>query len=455
MMSCTWSVLLKSFVICGLTVLCSVHSIANAQLLVADRATGQITKYDALTGDYQGVLVSGDPAVNGGLFAPSAMTIGPNNELYIASLFGPERGGSVLRYDINSGEFLGNFVEGLTNGPSGLLYNAERDEMLVSTLGNFDSDLILRYKASTGEFLSNVGEGTGMSGRSGIGYGPDGNLYASSFANGEFFTGAVLQFDGDSLAPLGSFALEPFLSGASGFQFRPTEDDGAYQLDLVGLFSNNVARFNLATTDGELAVESQSVLISEGLDFPSAIADLGDGTMIVTSLGNDNPETGDLRPGSIGRFDVASGDFIDTFIAAGGEGSLAQPSAILLLPAAGGLDCNGDGVVDVLDLSCVCGIGVDDKNSLLTELNLINGDFDANGEVGFTDFLLLSKAFGTEADYSEGDMDCNGIVEFADFLAFSANFGQTSAVAASVPEPSSISLLLLGMLFLRRNRRRS
>ncbi len=427
---------MKPFLLTVAIVFSILSSLASGQLLVGDRATNQITQYDSLTGEFQGILVSGDQAVNGGLAGPSAMTIGPNNELFVASL-----GGSVLRYDVETGDFLGTFVDGLQFvGPSGLAYNAEQDELLVSTLGNFDSDVILRYRASTGEFLSNVGEGTGMSGRTALGYGPDGDLYASSFANGEFFTGAVLRFDGESLAPEGSFALEPFLSGASGFQFRPAEGDGAYQLDLVGLFSSNVARFNLETIDGELAVESQSLLISEGLVFPSDITDLGDGTLIVTNIGNDDPAMGALVSGSIGRFDVASGDFIDTFIASGGEGNITQPSSILLLSSSS----------DEVN----CSDGIDAKNSMLAELNLIDGDFDADGEVGFTDFLLLSKSFGLEADYTSGDIDCNGTVEFADFLAFSNNFGQTSAAAASVPEPDSISLLLLGMLVLRRKRRR-
>lgn len=50
-------------------------------------------------------------------------------------------------------------------------------------------------------------------------------------------------------------------------------------------------------------------------------------------------------------------------------------------------------------------------------------DFDASGEVGFSDFLLFAIAFGTtDATF---DLDGNGIVGFSDFLTFAGFFGQT------------------------------
>lgn len=58
---------------------------------------------------------------------------------------------------------------------------------------------------------------------------------------------------------------------------------------------------------------------------------------------------------------------------------------------------------------------------------VLPGDADANGEVDFSDFLIMSRHFGTEVEggFLEGDFDLNGVVEFPDFLVLSRHFGQT------------------------------
>jgi hypothetical protein len=82
------------------------------------------------------------------------------------------------------------------------------------------------------------------------------------------------------------------------------------------------------------------------------------------------------------------------------------------------------------------------------------GDLDGNGAVEFADFLILSANFGTDvADHTQGDIDCSGDVAFADFLVLSSNFGTTTA-ASSVPEPSGIMLIALGLLACQQIRRR-
>ena len=116
-------------------------------------------------------------------------------------------------------------------------------------------------------------------------------------------------------------------------------------------------------------------------------------------------------------------------------------------------DCNGDGVVDAGDLACVD--TQDNLNSLLGDLGLLAGDLDGNGDVGFPDFLVLSANFGQAVgSYVDGDIDLSGTVEFPDFLTLSANFGKTaSATAAAVPEPSSLMMVLLGVVGLMLRRR--
>jgi hypothetical protein len=87
-------------------------------------------------------------------------------------------------------------------------------------------------------------------------------------------------------------------------------------------------------------------------------------------------------------------------------------------------------------------------------------DIDGDGTVGFSDFLILSNAFGTNVDgagHLQGDLDCSGDVAFADFLVLSNAFGQSAAgEASSVPEPSGLALLAFaGLLggWVRRRRR--
>ena len=54
-------------------------------------------------------------------------------------------------------------------------------------------------------------------------------------------------------------------------------------------------------------------------------------------------------------------------------------------------------------------------------------DFDQDGEVGFSDFLILSLNFGkTEARFADGDADGDQEVTFADFLVLSEHFGRKS-----------------------------
>lgn len=60
-------------------------------------------------------------------------------------------------------------------------------------------------------------------------------------------------------------------------------------------------------------------------------------------------------------------------------------------------------------------------------------DLDEDGEVGFSDFLILSGAFGQPADPagSGADIDGSGVVDFADFLRLSGAFGQQSGATAA------------------------
>lgn len=116
------------------------------------------------------------------------------------------------------------------------------------------------------------------------------------------------------------------------------------------------------------------------------------------------------------------------------------------------IDCNSDRKIDLDDLSCVCGESGASLEQVLDAMNLVKGDTDGDGSVGFSDFLELSRKFGLPGDYLDGDLDCDGTITFGDFLILSGNFGTTVDLAShSVPEPCAHHLLLIvGAAFCRR-----
>lgn|GEM_PF-2158717 len=94
------------------------------------------------------------------------------------------------------------------------------------------------------------------------------------------------------------------------------------------------------------------------------------------------------------------------------------------------------------------------------------GDFNLDGETDLADFLILSDSFNEsfEAPHSffNGDGNLDGEVSLADFFVFRRAFQEAAAVSAasastaSVPEPSSHTLVVLAVLVLTRclNRKR-
>jgi hypothetical protein len=102
----------------------------------------------------------------------------------------------------------------------------------------------------------------------------------------------------------------------------------------------------------------------------------------------------------------------------------------------------------------------------------LNGDTNLDGKVDFSDFLNFQNGFGRSAPWQLGDFNHDGLVNFSDFLLFQNGFGRSmpgagstfitteqraevAAFAASVPEPASIGLVMVGGLALLMRPRRS
>jgi hypothetical protein len=77
-------------------------------------------------------------------------------------------------------------------------------------------------------------------------------------------------------------------------------------------------------------------------------------------------------------------------------------------------------------------------------------DFNRDGKVSFPDYLILEANFGRTGRTSyTGDATNDGKVTFADYLILEAQFGHTA-----VPEPASVTLLILGGMLLMQKRLR-
>ena len=148
------------------------------------------------------------PVGSGGMFSPSGLTFGPDNNLYVVNNRGflPH---NVLRFDGRTGAFIDVFATGLSVpqdvifGPDGNLYVSDG---VANSVRRFDG----RTGASMGQFVA-AGSG-GLNGPVGMAFGPTGDLYVASA-----FTDSVMQFDGRT----GSFVRQ--FSSLDGIGRTPTD----------------------------------------------------------------------------------------------------------------------------------------------------------------------------------------------------------------------------------------
>jgi hypothetical protein len=95
-------------------------------------------------------------------------------------------------------------------------------------------------------------------------------------------------------------------------------------------------------------------------------------------------------------------------------------------------------------------------------LNRVLGDYNDNGVVDAGDYVVWRKTFGTTGEGLKADSNNDNVVNEIDFTAWRQNFGNFglsyspasgASLGSSIPEPSSVYLVVIALLAWRRKTR--
>lgn len=285
---------------------------------------------------------------------------------------------------------------------------------------------------------------------------------------GEDFIVAATTDDELNFAP-GTYAIS-FGSDDGGYlTVKPTEGtfafDAEFNTDGDGVLDDTIL-FNgtrgIAATCGEFTVGSDGM--SAHIESAMFERSGGDGYEISIAAGG-------CVPFGNGFFQLLSDNSIANDA---GTGFLVTTGTPVPNPSDGlPCDLDADGDCDQADIDMLYAGGTDAAgiDAWLTQASAADnpykadaadtyvlGDTNLNGDVDSSDLGLLLNNFGKTGDaaatWNGGDLNASGGVDSGDLGLLLNNFGSTSA-AATVPEPSAISLLFVAALSMLGLRRRS
>lgn len=209
-----------------------------------------------------------------------------------------------------------------------------------------------------------------------------------------------------------------------------------------------IATGTAGTAAGLLALDA-SLLTIDG------VLDLGSGATLSFELAGTTKADGTGGSGQYGAIDVLSASL---------DGSLEVALSDGFVPAAGDqFDLiSSTGIIsDAFVATSLPSLSGGLSWNLLQSTNLLrlevlgsalDGDFNADGDIDGTDFLVWQRGYGalSGANKTQGDADLDGDVDQADLGIWESTYGTTSTLQslgtlAVVPEPVTLTLVILSV----------
>lgn len=257
-----------------------------------------------------------------------------------------------------------------------------------------------------------------------------------SASNGSLNTGASVPL-GAIYNPLaGAFGS----SGDLSFRYNSTENtlvDGIVRY--TGTTVNNLLlQIDPTTGQARLRNTSATTVDIDGYSITSAAASLSVAGW--NSLDEQNAAGGDWV-----QFGNATSSFVGELKTS--EGTTLSPGASFSL----GSLFNVSGAQDLVFQFTLNAPGSPIVGEVVYEpITALTADFDVDGAVDGTDFLIWQRGFGVNsgAQRADGDANGDGAVNGSDLALWKAQFGSAAALptAASVPEPSASVILGIALV---------
>lgn len=289
----------------------------------------------------------------------------------------------------------------------GAVVPAKADFLVSVSVNSGAVNEVQRY-TDNGSYVGVFASGGGLSTPEGLAYGPDGNLYVMSYANG-----CILRYDGTTGSFIDCVTNDP--SGANtgvGLHFGP--DGNMY---VTNYNSNNIQAYNVNTN-------TWSTFATGGnLNGPLDFTFLPDGSMVVSNSNTD----------SILHYS-STGTYLGTFVAAGDHG-LSFPDGLTVHNGVLFVSSSGSNQVYMYNATTGAYVG----NFVSTGLNTdpIGLLFQPNGN------LLVATNYTGEIHQYDPSGSLVGTFGFAQ-MGGAGTPGYPTYMVAYVPEPSSLVLAGLG-----------